>query len=152
MAPLALLAAALSTLQARAFVATSPGRPPVVRAAMSCDCAVIGAGPAGAVMAWLLAERGGLDVALIDPNLDKPWPNNYGVWQAEFDALDAMMPELSLKECVDHTWPRTDCFFQTGAQRTTLDRAYCRVHRGRLQKTLRSRSDAVGVRLSLIHI
>ena len=56
MAPLTLLAAALSTLQASAFVAKSPGRPPVVRAAadMSCDCAVIGAGPAGSVVAWLL--------------------------------------------------------------------------------------------------
>mgnify|MGYP001966745288 FL=1 len=43
---------------------------------MSCDCAVIGAGPAGSVIAWLLAERGGLAVALVDPNLDKPWPNN----------------------------------------------------------------------------
>ena len=78
MAPLVLLAAALSTLQARAFVATSPGRPPVVRAAadMSCDCAVIGAGPAGSVMAWLLAERGDLSVALVDPSIDRPWPNN----------------------------------------------------------------------------
>ena len=43
---------------------------------MSCDCAVIGAGPAGSVIAWLLAERGDLSVALVDPNLDKPWPNN----------------------------------------------------------------------------
>ena len=57
-----------------------------------------------------------------------------------------MMPELSLKECVDHTWPRTDCFFETDEKRTTLDRPYCRVHRGRLQKTLRTRSDAAGVR------
>ena len=57
-----------------------------------------------------------------------------------------MMPELKLKDCVDHTWPRTDCFFQTDAQRTTLDSPYCRVHRGRLQETLRTRSDAVGVR------
>ena len=113
---------------------------------MSCDIAVIGAGPAGSVIAWLLAERGGLEVALVDPNLDKPWPNNYGVWESEFDALHAMMPELKLKDCVDHTWPRTDCFFQTDAQRTTLDSPYCRVHRGRLQETLRTRSDAAGVR------
>ena len=78
MARLALLTAALSTLQARAFVATSPGRPPVVSAAadMSCDCAVIGAGPAGSVIAWLLAERGGLEVALVDPSIDRSWPNN----------------------------------------------------------------------------
>ena len=78
MAPLALLAAALSTLQAGAFMAAAPGRPPVVRAAadMNCDCAVIGAGPAGSVIAWLLAERGGLEVALVDPSIDRPWPNN----------------------------------------------------------------------------
>ena len=113
---------------------------------ISCDCAVIGAGPAGSVIAWLLAERGGLSVALVDPNLEKPWPNNYGVWQAEFEALHEMMPELKLKDCVDHTWPRTDCFFETDERRTTLDRPYCRVHRGRLQETLRTRSDAVGVR------
>ena len=56
------------------------------------------------------------------------------------------MPELGLKECVDHTWQRTDCFFETDARRTTLDSPYCRVHRGRLQKTLRTRSDAAGVR------
>ncbi|CAH0366004.1 unnamed protein product [Pelagomonas calceolata] len=148
MAPLALLAAALSTLEAGAFMAAAPGRSRVTVAAadMSCDCAVIGAGPAGSVIAWLLAERGGLEVALVDPNLDKPWPNNYGVWESEFDALHAMMPELKLKDCVDHTWPVTDCFFETDERRTTLDSPYCRVHRGRLQETLRTRSDAVGVR------
>ena len=148
MASLALLAV-ISV--ANGFMATQnrPPRAPLAAAAapdMSCDCAVIGAGPAGSVMAWLLAERGDLSVALVDPNLEKPWPNNYGVWEAEFDALDAMMPELGLKDCVDHTWPVTDCFFQTDAQRTTLDSPYCRVHRGRLQETLRTRSDAVGVR------
>ena len=78
MAPLALLAAALSTLQAGAFMVAAPGRSRVTVAAadMSCDCAVIGAGPAGSVVAWLLAERGGLSVALIDPSIDRPWPNN----------------------------------------------------------------------------
>ena len=140
------LLAAISV--ANAFMATQnrPPRVPVAAADMSCECAVIGAGPAGAVIAWLLAERGGLEVALIDPSIDRPWPNNYGVWQAEFEALDSMMPELKLKDCVDHTWQTTDCFFETDEKRTTLDRAYCRVHRGRLQTTLRTRSDAAGVR------
>ena len=70
------LLAAISV--ANAFMATQnrPPRVPVAAADMSCDCAVIGAGPAGSVMAWLLAERGDLSVALVDPNLDKPWPNN----------------------------------------------------------------------------
>ena len=73
------LLAAISV--ANGFLAT-PNRPlrgPVAATAahdMSCDCAVIGAGPAGSVIAWLLAERGGMSVALVDPNLDKPWPNN----------------------------------------------------------------------------
>ena len=77
MASYALLAA-ISV--ANGFLAT-PNRPRAPLAAaeapdMSCDCAVIGAGPAGAVMAWLLAERGGLSVALVDPSIDRPWPNN----------------------------------------------------------------------------
>ena len=72
------LLAAISV--ANGFLAT-PNRPPRAPLAagapdMSCDCAVIGAGPAGAVMAWLLAERGGLSVALVDPSIDRPWPNN----------------------------------------------------------------------------
>ena len=77
MASLALLAV-ISV--ANGFLATPnrPPRAPLAAAApdMSCDIAVIGAGPAGSVIAWLLAERGDLAVALVDPNLDKPWPNN----------------------------------------------------------------------------
>ena len=78
MASLALLAV-ISV--ANGFLATPKRLPRAPLAAakapdMSCDCAVIGAGPAGSVIAWLLAERGGLPVALVDPNLDKPWPNN----------------------------------------------------------------------------
>ena len=70
------LLAAISV--ANAFMATQnrPPRVPVAAADMSCDCAVIGAGPAGSVMAWLLAERGDLSVALVDPSIDRPWPNN----------------------------------------------------------------------------
>ncbi len=78
MASIALLAA-ISV--ANGFMATQnrPPRAPLAAAAaadMSCDCAVIGAGPAGSVVAWLLAERGGLEVALVDPSIDRPWPNN----------------------------------------------------------------------------
>ena len=78
MASLALLAA-ISV--AKALMAT-PNRPPRAALAaaaavdMTCDCAVIGAGPAGSVISWLLAERGDLEVALVDPSIDRPWPNN----------------------------------------------------------------------------
>ena len=64
------------------------------------DVAIIGAGPAGTLLAYLLAEQYGKrdacspvevqqaarvrcrKVSLIDPKADKKWPNNYGVWQA----------------------------------------------------------------------
>ena len=74
---MALLTAAIATQLVVGLVAPTPRRSRVTVAAdMSCDCAVIGAGPAGAVIAWLLAERGGLEVALVDPSIDRPWPNN----------------------------------------------------------------------------
>ena len=78
MASLALLA----VITASQGFMTAPNRPlrgPVAATAahdMSCDCAVIGAGPAGSVISWLLAERGDLEVALVDPSIDRPWPNN----------------------------------------------------------------------------
>ena len=41
-----------------------------------------------------------------------------------------MMPELKLKDCVDHRLGgRADCFFQTDEKRTTLDSPYCWVTR-----------------------
>ena len=70
------LLAAISVANGFLSTPNRPPRVPVAAADMSCDCAVIGAGPAGSVMAWLLAERGGLEVALVDPSIDRPWPNN----------------------------------------------------------------------------
>ncbi|CAN0412132.1 unnamed protein product, partial [Ectocarpus sp. 8 AP-2014] len=52
------------------------------------DAAIVGYGPAGGVMATLLAEKHGLKVCIIDPNLEKRWIPNYGVWVEEWEALD----------------------------------------------------------------
>ena len=38
--------------------------------------------------ATLLAEKHGLNVCIIDPNLEKRWIPNYGVWVEEWEALD----------------------------------------------------------------
>ena len=38
--------------------------------------------------ATLLAEKHGLKVCIIDPNLEKRWIPNYGVWVEEWEALD----------------------------------------------------------------
>lgn len=38
--------------------------------------------------ATLLAEKHGLKVCIIDPNLEKRWIPNYGVWVEEWESLD----------------------------------------------------------------
>eukprot|EP00629_Pelagomonadales_sp_RCC1024_P000533 CAMPEP_0119285580 /NCGR_PEP_ID=MMETSP1329-20130426/32458_1 /TAXON_ID=114041 /ORGANISM="Genus nov. species nov., Strain RCC1024" /LENGTH=521 /DNA_ID=CAMNT_0007286291 /DNA_START=151 /DNA_END=1713 /DNA_ORIENTATION=+ len=147
----------------RAFIACATAAalvPPARRAAprgaalqatQSVDVAVVGAGPAGSVLAFLLAERSGLEVALVDGGLEKPWPNNYGVWEEEWQALGDMLPELGLEDCVLNRWAKTDCFFggswdKPMLERTELPRAYLRVDRERLRSALRAKSAAAGVR------
>lgn len=39
-------------------------------------------------------------VCVIDPFASKKWPNNYGVWQAEWDAL-AKKLNLELNSCAE---------------------------------------------------
>lgn len=48
--------------------------------------------------ATLLAEKHGLNVCIIDPNLEKRWIPNYGVWVEEWEALD--------KDLQVHEFPR----------------------------------------------
>lgn len=106
------------------------------------DVAVVGAGPAGTLVAYLLAERQGRSVCLIDPQASKPWPNNYGVWQEEWDALEAKL-QLGLQECRASAWRVTDCYFGGSwdlpvENRLRLDRAYARVDRAKLKARLQS--------------
>ena len=58
---------------------------------MDFDVSIIGAGPAGTIMATLLSEQYGLKVALIDPKLYDQWPNNYGVWLEEWKNLESII-------------------------------------------------------------
>jgi len=46
------------------------------------DVLICGAGPGGLLLASNLAKEG-CHVGIVDPVLDKPWPNNYGVWMDE---------------------------------------------------------------------
>lgn len=51
------------------------------------DVAIIGGGPAGSVMAALLAQQHKLKVVMMDPKLDERWIPNYGVWLEEWQGM-----------------------------------------------------------------
>jgi lycopene beta-cyclase len=115
------------------------------------DVAVIGGGPAGYVMAALLA-RNKHKVALIDPRPLTPWPNNYGSWRAEWEALASKLKMPELLECVNKHWAVTDFYFggsfeMPADQRTRVDRPYLQVNRRALKKMLQQKHVAGGVEL-----
>jgi hypothetical protein len=115
------------------------------------DVAVIGGGPAGYVMAALLA-RDKHKVALIDPRPQTPWPNNYGSWRAEWEALASKLKMPELLECVNKHWAVTDFYFggsfeMPADQRTRVDRPYLQVNRRALKKMLQQKHVAGGVEL-----
>lgn len=128
--------------------------PPIVAAGadptLTVDVAVIGGGPAGLTMASLLQEKHGHSVALVEPRPEIKWPNNYGEWRVEWQALAQRldMPEL-MSECVNRDWKVTDTFFGGSwgtewTERTRLDRAYVQVDRNALKQALRARFDRAG--------
>lgn len=104
----------------------------------SCyDAVVIGCGPSGLRLAEQASGRG-LKVCCIDPDPLKGWPNNYGSWVDEFEAM-------GLGDCLDHTWPLASVVIDDG-RRKDLDRPYGRVARGRLKRRLMEGCVENGVR------
>mmetsp|Transcript_18268 Transcript_18268/g.24080 ORF Transcript_18268/g.24080 Transcript_18268/m.24080 type:complete len:588 (+) Transcript_18268:216-1979(+) len=104
------------------------------------DVAIIGGGPAGLVLAAVLAKRHKADVTVIDPNPERPWPNNYGVWIDEWEELERLL-DLGLGECLGYSWSKTDCFYGGSHgmeinRRLRLDRAYGRVDRVAMKSKL----------------
>ena len=69
---------------------------------------VLGGGPAALCIAAALAEQG-LAVALLAPHDARaPWPNTYGIWGEEVDAL-------GLGHLLEHRWSNTLSYFGSGA-------------------------------------
>lgn len=59
---------------------------------------VAGAGPSGIAVAERVAKAG-YRVCVVDPAPRAHWPNNYGVWVDEFDAM-------GLGDCLEIVWPQ----------------------------------------------
>lgn len=113
----------------------------------SLDVLVVGGGPAALAIAVALGEQG-LVVAVLAPgDRADPWPNTYGIWGEEVDAL-------GLAGLLAHRWRHTCSYFGAGssdpadpANRSTLHgRDYGLFDPVLLQQHWLERGDAAGVR------
>ena len=95
------------------------------------DVLIIGAGPAALIMAAALASHGVSLGGLAPATPDTPWPNTYGVWCDELEALG--LPDL-----LGHRWHNTVSYFGQAAatQPTRHRRDYGLFDKQRLQQHL----------------
>lgn len=73
------------------------------------DVAIAGAGPAGVATAARIASQG-LSVLIVDPSPLQHWPNNYGVWCDEFEAM-------GLDDCFERVWTKANVWVGEGDER-----------------------------------
>lgn len=70
------------------------------------DLVVAGGGPSGIAVAARVAASG-LKVVVLEQDPFAAWPNNYGVWVDEFQALD-------LEDCLHVVWPKAKVWLHNG--------------------------------------
>ncbi len=88
------------------------------------DVLVIGSGPAGLFLAAALAQRG-LSVEGLSPiQPEAPWPNTYGLWVDELEAL-------GMSDFLAHRWQNTVAHM--GEKTISLGRDYGLIDREKLQ-------------------
>ncbi|MEL7143900.1 MAG: lycopene beta cyclase [Cyanobacteria bacterium J06643_4] len=101
------------------------------------DVLVIGSGPAGLLMANALEQRG-LKVEGLSPAApDKPWPNTYGLWADELEAL-------GMEGFLWKRWQKTTAYM--GDKTIPLNRDYGLIDREKLQGHWLSQSDNHGIK------
>ena len=100
------------------------------------DALVIGSGPAGTIIAAALAERGVKVGGLTASPLRQVWPNTYGIWRDELEAL-------GLTELLGHCWKNCVSYFGKGEVKH--DRAYGLFDKVKLQNYLLAKCEAGGV-------
>lgn len=107
----------------------------------SFDLVVAGAGPSGLTVGSRVAQSG-FKVCIVDPSPLSLWPNNYGVWVDEFEAM-------GLDDCFHKVWSRADVFLENNDppkqaflrpfflnSTRRLNRPYARVDRPKLKRKL----------------
>ncbi|KAG2430978.1 hypothetical protein HYH02_013511 [Chlamydomonas schloesseri] len=102
------------------------------------DLVVAGAGPAGVAVASRVAAAG-FSVCVVDPEPLAHWPNNYGVWLDEFQAM-------GLEDCLHVIWPKAKVWLNSEADgEKFLNRPFGRVDRPKMKRILLERCVASGV-------
>lgn len=94
---------------------------------MDFDALVIGAGPAGMIIAAALAEQGVNVGGLTAIPLEQVWPNTYGIWRDELEAL-------GLTDLLGHCWDNCVSYFGKGE--VNHGRAYGLFDKAKLQNHL----------------
>lgn len=100
------------------------------------DVLVIGSGPAGTIIAAALAERGVEVGGLSASPLRQVWPNTYGIWRDELEAL-------GLTELLGHCWENSISYFGKGE--VNHSRAYSLFDKVKLQTHLLAKCETAGV-------
>lgn len=102
------------------------------------DLIVAGAGPAGVAVAERVAQAG-FSVCVVDADPLAAWPNNYGVWVDEFQAM-------GLEDCLHVTWPKAKVWLDSKDMgEKYLKRPFGRVDRPMLKRKLLNRCKSNGV-------
>ena len=116
------------------------------------DVTVIGGGPAGFTRSRRCWRATSTRWRSSTRRPRSSWPNNYGSWRVEWEALASSLRLPELLDCVRVNWGVTDCFFGGSfdtpfEDRTRLDAPYLQVDRTKLKALLEQQHAAHGVRL-----